>query len=384
MQRPFKIALVTIDNRDEYRKYDLAQPYFGTAPTALMEGFAGMPEVEVHVVGCTQRTVVKPAQLAPNIFYHSEIVPKWGWLRGAYQGCVRSVRRQLKQIRPDIVHGQGTERYCSLAAVLSGYPRVLTIHGNMRLIARVNGAKPFSFQWLAARLERFTLPRANGIVCITNYTRLAVESLAQRTWVVPNAVDSAFFAVQPAPDPAAPPIVLCVGVICFRKNQNAFIRALDPLAAERPFKVVFLGEIEDSPYGAEFRELLKTRPWCEHVAFSGRDRVREHFRAASAIALPTQEDNCPMVVLEGMAAGVPVFASNVGGVPDLIEDGVTGLLCDPQRPETFRACLTRLLDDRAFAERLAAAGREHAKKHFHPLAVARRHLEIYREVTGRS
>ena len=81
---------------------------------------------------------------------------------------------------------------------------------------------------------------------------------------------------------------------------------------------------------------------------------------------------------------MPVFASNVGGVPDLIEDGVTGLLCDPQRPETFRACLTRLLDDRAFAERLAAAGREHAKEHFHPLAVARRHLEIYREVTGRS
>jgi hypothetical protein len=108
-----------------------------------------------------------PEKLAPNIFFHSLYVPKIGWMRTLYQGCVRAVRKKLREIRPDIVHGQGTEMDCAVEAVFSGFPNVLTIHGNMRLIARVNRVRPFSFLWLAARLERLTIPRSSGVVCIT-------------------------------------------------------------------------------------------------------------------------------------------------------------------------------------------------------------------------
>src|SRR6185369_9517211 len=123
------------------------------------------------------------------------------------------------------------ERDCALDAVWSGFPNVLTIHGNMRLIAQVNRAPIFSFHWFAARLEALTIPRSGGVVCITRYTQEAVSDLARRTWVVPNAVDASFFKVDAAP-PGKTPRVLCVGHICQRKNQNAFIRALDPLAEE--------------------------------------------------------------------------------------------------------------------------------------------------------
>jgi glycosyltransferase involved in cell wall biosynthesis len=81
-----------------------------------------------------------------------------------------------------------------------------------------------------------------------------------------------------------------------------------------------------------------------------------------------------------MAAGVPVLASKVGGVPDLIEDGQTGLFCDPQQPESFRTGVARLLDDPALRQRLAADARQRALERFHPQVIARRHLEIYREV----
>ena len=381
MERPLKIAVVVPDNRDEFRTYADPLPHFGTAPSALLDGFSLLPEeCEIHVVNCVQQPVAAPEKIGPNIFYHTEIVPKWGWLRGGYVGCVRSVRRQFKKIQPDIVHGQGTERYCALAAVRSGFPNVLTVHGNMRLIAQLNRERLFSFNWLAARLESFTLPRTDGVVCITHYTQNAVQDLAPRTWVLPNAVNREFFGVQPAPDPAQPLIILCVGAVCFRKNQNEFIRALDPLARQKKFKLVFLGQVEANDYGAEFFQLVRARDWCEHLPFASHGGVKEQMRGATVVALPTREDNCPMVVLEAMAAGVPVLASNVGGVPDLIEPERTGLFCDPQRPETFATGVARLLNEPELASRLAVAAKQEAQKRFHPQVIARRHLEIYREV----
>ena len=376
-----KIALLIHDDRQASGQYDRPEPFFGTAPTALLQGLATLSEVEVHVVACIRQRVAAPEKIGPNIFFHSVVVPQNGWMRTFYQGCIRAARRKLREIAPDIVHGQGTELDCALDAAFSGFPSVLTVHGNMRAVARASGARPFSFYWLAARLENFVLPRADGVVCITDYTRAAVAARARKTWVVPNAVDAAFFEI--ARSPAAAPVGLCVGTVCNYKNQNALIRALDPLAAEKKFKLVFAGGVKAGDYGREFLELIRTRPWCEHLGFIGREELKARLRSAAFLALPTLEDNCPMVVLEAMAAGVPVFASAIGGVPDLIEHNVTGLLCDPQQPESFRAAAARLLNEVGWAEKLAATARAAAKEKFQPQVIARRHLEIYREVLGR-
>ena len=378
-----KIALLTTDNRQPLRQYGRPEPFFGTAPEALLQGFAQTPGVEVHVISCIRQPVKSPEKIGPNIFFHSLVVPKMGWMRTLYQGCIRAVRAKLHEIKPDIVHGQGTELDCAISAVFGGYPNVLTVHGNMRLIAQMHHARPFSFLWLAAQLERFTLPRTNGVVCITHYTRRAVGDLAPRTWVVPNAVDESFFNVQAVPDATALPTGLCVGAICHRKNQNNFIRALDPLAKKRRFKITFLGQAADDAYGREFLQLIKERPWCEHAGFANRESLKDHFRRASFMVLPTLEDNCPMVVLESMAAGIPVLASRVGGVPELIEPEKTGLFCEPQSPESFCQGVARLLDNPEFSRELAAAAKAAAHKRFHPNAIAFRHLEIYRELLER-
>jgi glycosyltransferase involved in cell wall biosynthesis len=375
-----KIAFLTTDNREPHKRYSLNEPYFGTAPEALLQGFALLPHVEVHVVSCIRQPVKSPAKLAPNIFFHSLVVPKIGWMRTLYQGCIRATRKKLQEIQPDIVHGQGTELDSGISGALSGFPNVLTIHGNMRLIAEVNRARPLSFLWLAARLERFTFPRTDGVVCITRYTENAVKRRTRRTWVLPNAVDAEFFNVSATPDQTAPPVGLCVGTVCHRKNQINFIRALDALAAQRQFKIIFLGETISDNYSQEFLRLVRERKWCEHAGFAGREELKTYFKRAAFLALPTLEDNCPMTVLEAMAVGVPVFASRVGGVPDLMEDGLTGLFCDPQDPASFSRALTRLLDDAELAKNLATNARENARRRFHPEVIARRHLEIYQEV----
>ncbi len=103
-----------------------------------------------------------------------------------------------------------------------------------------------------------TIPRSNGVVCITDYTRRAVAALARQTWVVPNAVDSAFFDLPVNQTSDGPPAILCVGNVGLRKNQNAFIRALDPVAARSAFRLIFLGQLDAaSSYGAEFLELVR-------------------------------------------------------------------------------------------------------------------------------
>src|SRR5260221_1965607 len=76
-----KIALLTTDNRENFREYEKPLPYFGTAPEALLQGFTRLPEIEVHVLTCTQKPMCAPAKLAANIWFHSLHVRRIGWLR---------------------------------------------------------------------------------------------------------------------------------------------------------------------------------------------------------------------------------------------------------------------------------------------------------------
>ena len=237
--------------------------------------------------------------------------------------------------------------------------------------------------WVAAKLEGFTIPRSRGVVCITHYTQDAVSDLARKTWVVPNAVDGSFFDINAVPPPEKIPRILCVGHVCLRKNQNAFIHALDTLARERKFEVVFLGQTQPgSGYDDEFLELVRQRPWCVYGGLANREQLKQYLRDATALALPSLEDNCPMVVLEAMAAGVPVVAAKVGGVPDLIEDGKTGFFCDPTNAQSMAEGVEKVLENSSAARGLAKQAKEQAHARFSPLVIAQRHVEIYREVLG--
>ncbi len=374
-----KLALLTTDNRELFQDFENPVPHFGTAPGALLQGLAKFPEIEVHIVSCARQHLNAPTKLEENIWFHSLHVPKIGWLRTGYQGCIRAVRKKLNQIQPDIVHGQGTERDCAISTVFSGFPNVVTIHGNMRLVAQVTKSPPFSYNWLMGQMEKITLPRSDGVVCITRYTKQAVKDLARKTWLIPNAVDNSFFQIERREE--SPPTILCVGDICLRKNQNAFIKALDRFAAKKSFQLVFLGSSNaNDPYNREFFRLLETRTWCRYDGFADREKLKGYFSRATLLALPSLEDNCPMAVLEAMAGGLPVAAANVGGIPDLVQDNETGALFDPTSSSSMETAIERVLDDVDLASRMAKTARERALQKFQPRAVAQQHLEVYREV----
>ena len=119
--------------------------------------------------------------------------------------------------------------------------------------------------------------------------------------------------------------------------------------------------------------LVRARRWCAHHGFAGRQEIQARLREATALILPSLEDNCPMAILEAMAAGVPVIATRVGGVPELVEEGKTGFLCNPHEPASMAAAIERVLRDPAWAAAVARQARERARERFHPETIARRH-----------
>jgi glycosyltransferase involved in cell wall biosynthesis len=375
-----KVALLTTDSREHFKDYGNPQPYFGTAPEALLEGFKTMPkEVEVHVVSCLQKVPISsPEKLAGNIYYHALHVPNIGWMKTGYLGCSRAVRRRLRQIQPDIVHGQGTERDCAISAVRSGYPNVLTIHGNMRLIAQFLRCKPLTYYWFATKLERHCLAKTCGVVAISSYTQSNVAPYTRRTWLVPNAVHPSFFHLPRQPD--LTPRILCAANIGSRKNQIGLIKSLESLAATRPIKLIFAGGgSEVDTYFRKFIQLINEHSWCEYLGALNTLELQKQMAVAYMGILPSYEDNCPMVILEAAAAKLPFAASAVGGIPDLIKDGKTGLLFNPEHPESMTKCVRRLLEQQDFLLRLSSEAHTQAVERFAADAVASKHLRIYRD-----
>jgi glycosyltransferase involved in cell wall biosynthesis len=159
------------------------------------------------------------------------------------------------------------------------------------------------------------------------------------------------------------------------------IKALDASEWRNRIQLVFLGHlIPGDPYSLEFEKLIADRSWCHHGGFADRDGLKRQLETAALVVLPSLEDNCPMVVLEAMAAGTPVLAARVGGLPDLIDPGVNGLFCDPQDPKSIRTGVETLLENREEAALMARQAHSMAQARFSPLTVARQHLDIYREV----
>jgi glycosyltransferase involved in cell wall biosynthesis len=97
---------------------------------------------------------------------------------------------------------------------------------------------------------------------------------------------------------------------------------------------------------------------------------------------PSRADNLPLAVLEAMAAGLPVVGARVGGIPELVVDGETGIVVPPEEPRALADALDSLARDRSRLVELGRRGRERTAAHFSPEQVGRRTVKLYRELCG--
>lgn len=375
-----KVALLTTDNREHHRRYNLPAPYFGPAIEALLQGLATRSELEIHVVSCTQRQMPAPEKLFPNTFFHLLHVPKIGWLRTAYQGCIRAIRRKLQQLQPEIVHGQGTERECALAAVFSGLPNVITLHGNMHLIAPVVGARFGSYWWFAARLEQLALARAGGVLCNSRHTQSSTVRYNRRTWLVPNAIRREFFDLpRKARPPTARPILLNIGTISPLKRQVELLELAKAWSrAGCNFELRFIGDRASSDEYAEVvsRELdrVEAAGFARLLTTQSLPQLVNSMDSATALIHVPSEEAFGLVVAEALARNLKLFATNTGGIPDIA--------ANVEGAELFALSNQRELGD-AVASWLRAgcpqppSSAKKMEERYHPKVIAQRHVEIY-------
>jgi glycosyltransferase involved in cell wall biosynthesis len=342
--------------------------------------------VELHLISCIQRPVQSPEKLADNIWFHGLIVPKIGWLRTGYQGCIRAVRRKLRELQPDIVQGDGTERECAICAVFSGFPNVVAMQGIMSEQARLNRPWFGSYLWLTARLENFILPRTGGVFCNSSYTEELVRSRARRTWLMPHPLRQTF--LDPAPDAGPRPcILLNVGAISPRKRQLELLDVAEALHRQGlKFEFRFIGFTHPTgeAYTEAFRRRIKPMEEAGYARYGGapgENELRQWYDAASAMVHFPTEDAAPMVVLEGLGRDLKFFGARVGGIVDSAGPMPAAELFAPDDWPGLTAAVARWI---AQGHPRPVGNNALIRERYHPIALAKRHVEIYREVIAKS
>jgi glycosyltransferase involved in cell wall biosynthesis len=303
-------------------------------------------------------------------------ISPWRDLAGLLE-LVRLLRRE----RPDILHASSSKAGVlgRLAGFLARVPvRIFTVHG--WAFAAHSGVSSRLYRWA----DRLVEPLTTVTICVSEREReagLAAGTCSpERTVVIPNAVDVAG-ALRSRPIERKRPLILAVGRLKAPKDFPTLIRALGDLPPDS-FEALIVGDGPDRP-GLE--EEIQALELSDRVRLAGERRdVPQLLAAADVFVLSSASEGLPVSVLEAMAAGLPVVASRVGGVPEQVSDGETGLLVEPGDPNELAAALHRLTADPSLRRRLGAAGHARAEQAFDLDPFRRAHVELYsRELARR-
>ncbi len=363
---------------------DWERAHGGVESTVMyfLDGAAAHADVSLHVV--TSLPSVRAPESRMRGAVRITYLPRLRWGRAVgYAGDFRAIRRIVDEEQPDLVHAQGTTFYAG-AALASGAPAVITAHGvAFREFAYVRGLSQRARGLWDAWYERRCLRRTRYLIAIAPYVaREFAPWTGARVWFVPNAISERFFGLSRAPEPHT---ILFAGVVSPRKAVRELVEAVAGVRRQVPgVRLRIACDVRQFPdYVAQVRRLVAQHGLEDSVQLLGplpEAGILAEYARAAVLALPSWQETLPAAVAQAMAAGVPVVSTAVGGVPDIIQDGVHGLLVRPGDVAGLRDALVRVLSDGALAASLADAARTYAEENFRGDVVARRVLDVYADV----
>ena len=186
-------------------------------------------------------------------------------------------------------------------------------------------------------------------------------------------------AAEPPPLPETPSL-LFVGRLSPEKGADLAIAALEHLATAPDLHLVLAG---DGPERTSLEAQAVRRGVADRVRFAGwvpPARVRSLLAASTVLLVPSRSEGLGIAAIEAGAHGRPVVAARVGGLPEVVEDGVTGILVEPESPGALAEAVARLLDDPALARRMGRAARRRVRQRFSIARCADAYEELYAAV----
>ena len=284
--------------------------------------------------------------------------------------------------RADIVHAHAFGYFPTWAGRIvrdvRGVPLVITPHSDA-------GSGSAASHLYASAVARSTLRRADRVVALTRLEAAGLAGLGvdeRRIRVIPNGIDLEEFASLTPRRPATrPPTVLYVGRLYpEQKGLETLVAAFASIARGHPAQLRLVGE--DWGGLARVRESAREGGITDRVVATGpleRKELLEEYARAEVLVLPSRFEPFGIVLLEAMAAGLPVVASRVGGIPEVVDAGTTGILVPPGQPAPLAEAIASLLDDPARAAQLGAAGRRRAEQYSWS-RIAPEYLRLFREL----
>ncbi len=202
-----------------------------------------------------------------------------------------------------------------------------------------------------------------------------------RIHVIPCGVDTDRF--RPSSRRAAPSRIVCVARLVPFKRVDLLLAACALLQARGvEFRCTIVGDGRSRHEIEAQRARLRLEQTVELVGAAEQARVRAWWRRATVAALASDSEGMPVSLMEAAACGVPAVATAVGGIPELIEDGVTGILTPPGDAGKLAAALERLLRDPELATRFGVAARRRAEEHFSVTRQVDRLLHLWTGLVG--
>ncbi|MGD1280172.1 glycosyltransferase family 4 protein [Mycobacterium seoulense] len=361
----------------------------------LAHALAARPDVECHVVSAMNDVTTTYRRAgALHVHYVKRLnLPRLITLR---VNDVPRLAAAIRSINPDVVHGQGQDRH-ALGALASRAPAVITPHGVLFIESRLLQKNRWDVlgalkKRAVADMEREVFRRARDMIIISPYLAQVYGSmLTARCRFIENPIQDDFFRIQRAPEAGR---TLFVGTLVPRKGVHHLVRAIgevvndrvrdEPWRSHLQFRIA--GPVADPGSELEVRRAIAECGLQGRVRLLGpisHEELLDEYARAQILLMGSREETTPQAVAQAMACGLPVIASRVGGIPDMVEDGRTALLFPYGDVAACAEHIRRMLDDDALRARIERTVRVEAQQRFDPKSVADQTVCVYREVIAR-
>jgi glycosyltransferase involved in cell wall biosynthesis len=362
---------------------DIDQPRGGveTATVGLAKALFSLGITDLHIVTIEKHIAETSIENHEGLTVHRLPRSRWPMILDAIVGpSVRILNRYLRQLEPTVVHYHETWGF---SAPKCGFPAVFTVHGFDSLNLPTEKA-PFwrtrSKLWDWS--ESIGLRKQKHIISIAPYVHHAISTKTNaKISDIWNSLNPLAYAVSRKEKRGS---LLFLGWLNPRKNPLVIVKAAAKLIKKHPdLKVRLCGEASVPHYFKELQDAISDFGLTKCVEMPGRlnqSAVRKELSTAALLVLPSFQENAPMVIAEAMAAGIPIVASNLCGIPDMVEDGKSGLLLnDPTDADELVNTLDKLLSNDELRHCQGESAKYRAEQLFHPTSVASQTIEVYKQ-----